>query len=377
MKHPSWMNLSSWWKWPLRLVAFLLAAAWSFGEDGKPVLRVLNWSSYIAVDSADETLPLPQRSPALRGFAAKEGCRVEYYEYAETAEAMSRVGKSLGFYDLVILSSNEVERMAQAGYLLRLDWSQIPNRRYLPAREDGDPLWGRSAWDYAAPYLYGTTGLAYRRDRVSELEASDWATYFEPSPARKGRIGVLNDPQVMYGLAKLYGGLDPNSGSFEDYRVAARALHGLKDGGFVGLVSSDVERLQGALLSGDLDMAVMYSGDVNSLLDENPNIGYSIPRQGAEFFVDSFAVLEGGKNRELAHRFIDYMLEPAVNAQNASSLKYATPHRGALEILRRDDPQQLANPGIYPTALERARLREFNDYSSWQSLYWQMFLNED
>ena len=58
-----------------------------------------------------------------------------------------------------------------------------------------------------------------------------------------------------------------------------------------------------------------------------------VPAGGTMIWLDSMAIPRAASEPELAHAFIDYLLEPEVAAKNAEHVHYATPNRAALELL--------------------------------------------
>lgn len=362
------------------LRSIILIICWLLWVDNihaeKPVLRILNWSDYIAVDEEkDSSVSLDERAFALAEFARQNNCRIEYYEYEETAEAFSRIRNSSGFYDVAIVSMGEVGRMSEGGYLETLDRSRLRNYRYVSTFYDTNQR-DNHLWDYAMPYLYGTTGIAYRRDLL-ESKVTSWKQYFEPEEYLVGKIAMMNDSQVMFGLAAISEGLDPNALKNSNYRKLANKFLHLKNGGFLAEISSNVGSLSESLVNGDLSMAVMYSGDAVAAADLNPNIEYVVPVEGSEFYIDSMTILKDSSEKNLAYKFVNFMLKPNVNAMNSIELYYPTFNLAALNIVENKHPELLRNDDIYLTPEKIFTLKEFNIHTAAQRKYWNRFLNEN
>jgi spermidine/putrescine transport system substrate-binding protein len=78
---------------------------------------------------------------------------------------------------------------------------------------------------------------------------------------------------------------------------------------------------------------------------EDPDTYYFVPREGSEIWLDNMAVPARAPHREMAEKFINYILDPKIGAQVANFNQYATPNKAALEFIKPDD---LKNPVIYP-----------------------------
>tara|TARA_B110000037_G_C17048487_1_gene476722 strand:- start:812 stop:1357 length:546 start_codon:yes stop_codon:yes gene_type:complete len=181
----------------------------------------------------------------------------------------------------------------------------------------------------------------------------------------------------MFGIASVYKGKDPNSLKPSDYRKLTQEFRKLKEGGYLYDVSSNVEELSTCLLNGELAMAVMYSGDALAVSSVNPNIKYVVPEEGSEIYVDSLAVLDDSSQKELAYKFVNFMLDPEVNARNSIELLFPTMNLAALSVVERERPDLLSNADIYPLPDTLLSLKEFNAYSVVQEQYWNRFINED
>ncbi|MCH6255758.1 spermidine/putrescine ABC transporter substrate-binding protein [Puniceicoccaceae bacterium K14] len=355
----------------------LLASSCLIAESEEvPVLRVLNWSEYLSVDpKVDDGLAIEEKSYALREFSKEFGCKVEYYEYEETTEAFSRIDKNEGFYDVVVASSGEVVRMIEGGYVEPLDKVKIPNYRYVSLFYD-DLESQRDIWNYAMPYLYGTTGIAFRSDLVSQM-VTGLDQFFDPEFSPDVKRAILNDSQVMFGLVSIMLGNDPNTNRRGYHSDAAKTLHRLKSANLIDTISTSVELLGEKLVNGEIGFAIMYSGDALGIAEEESNIEYIIPSEGAEYYIDSFVIPSSSKNKELAHSFLNFMLRPDINARESMELLFPTLNLAALSIVEKRAPDQLLDENIYPLPETVRGLHEFSMRSASLIQYWHRFLNEN
>jgi spermidine/putrescine transport system permease protein len=110
-----------------------------------------------------------------------------------------------------------------------------------------------------------------------------------------------------------------------------------------------------ALLNGDVDLGVVWSGEAARLIEENKKFHYVLPAEGYHPFVDLLAIPTTAKNVAAAHRFIDYVLRPEVSKVISDEFPYTNPNVVARTLLT---AEQLANPASYP---KLEKLNTFRD----------------
>ncbi|MBO1436443.1 spermidine/putrescine ABC transporter substrate-binding protein [Meiothermus sp. CFH 77666] len=319
--------------WVVGLLALLVAGC---GQQKKE-LRLLNWSDYMPREVLSE-------------FEKREGVKVveDTYDSPEAMLSKLQAGGDSEF-DLLITPDYTVGTLARAGSLLELDKSKIPNLQNL------DPQFADPAFDpggkYSVVYQWGTTGLAYREDLVSGPVES-WAVLFDPAK-QVGRFLLLDEMREMIGAALKYKGESVNTTDPAKLaEVQALLLEAKRRSqGFAGGTS-----IRDRLIAGDIAVGPAYSGDILAAQSENPKLKYVIPVEGATLWTDNLVILKKSPNHELAHKFINFLLEPEIAAQISNSIGYATPVAAAMDKIEERD-----NPLIYPTEEKRARLELLAD----------------
>lgn len=308
------------------------------------VLNVYNWSDYIAEDT-------------IANFEAQTGIKVNYdvYDNNEIVDAKLLAGNS--GYDIVVPSGNFLERQIQAGLILPLDKSKLPNLVNLDpavmataAEQDPDNA-------HAVPYMINTIGYGYNVAKVTEILGADaptdsWDLIFKPEYAEKLAscgISLLDSPSEVTGIALNYLGLDPNSESQDDLAKAEALLTSIKP--FIRYFHSS--QYIDDLGNGETCVALGYSGDIFQSIDAGANaatpveVRYVIPKEGAATLFDFLAIPADAPHPDNAHKFINYILEPQVVAAITNYVFYANPNLAATEFVNEDVK---TNPGIYPPA---------------------------
>mgnify|MGYP006087073821 CR=1 FL=1 len=342
-------------------------------ETEKPVLRILNWTEFVMLDdSVPDGMSVELASPILREFAEANDCLIEYSEYEDAREILRLATSMPGYFDLFITSQGEIIELNRAGFLESIDTQRIKNYRNLDNRylERMNP----EVVGVTVPYLMGTTGIAYRSDLV-EGEVNSLRDIFYPAESLKGKIGILGDEKTIFSLLLTCIGYDVEACGEREYRWAALQLNALKEEGYIVLVSSSVDENVEALNSGRIAMTIMFSGDALSAHDNNPLIKYVVPKEGGEGFTDRMAIASSSKKKDLAYRFIDYVLDARVGADNAMYLNYATPNKAARSIIEKEAPEQIANPAIYPPKEIEEKLYEVGEVPELATRFWGTIFN--
>jgi len=310
-------------------------------------LNVFIWSNY---------LPDNVIAEFERRYDAK--LNVELYDSNEALLAKLQSGGAS--YDIVVPSDYMVTVLREQGLLQELNRDALTNFSNLDPQFVGLPY--DTANLYSIPYMWGTTGIAYRKDKV-DAPVESWAALWDTR--YKDRIAMLDDVRETFGAALKLLGKSDNSADAGEIQAAARLLMEQKP-----LVKAyDSGGFDQMLLSGDAWLAQAYSGQIAKAIAENPTIAYVIPKEGCTIFCDNICVPRNAPHRELAHEFINFVLEAKTAADIANGTGYSSVNKAARASIR---PELLTNEAAYPPreALERCEfIREIgeaiNVYDRW------------
>jgi len=197
--------------------------------------------------------------------------------------------------------------------------------------------------------MTGTVGIVVNTEKVKD-PIKGYKDIF--TPKYKDRLVVLNDNReivtwALYSLGLAINDITPAS--------LARARPVVAD--WVKLVKVfDSDSPKTALLNGDVDIGVVWSGEAAILWNENKKFHYVLPAEGAHQFIDLLAIPTTAKNQDAAHQFINYVLRPEVSKLISDKFPYTNPNLAARKLLTAD---QLANPASYPPG--SPKLQTFRD----------------
>lgn len=322
-------------------LAVCLALAPLSAPAQEKVVHVYNWSDYIDPRS-------------LEAFTKETGIKVVYdtYDSNEMLEAKVLAGKT--GYDLVVPTTTFLQRQIQAGAHQKLDRGKLKNyaglwpdlMKLLASYDPGNA--------YAAPYMWGTTGIAYNvekvKARLGEAPVNTWDTIFKPDNLKKLAdcgVYVLDSPEDLFTNALNYLKLSPNSKKPEELRKASELLQKMRP----NVKKFHSSEYINALASGDICLAVGWAGDslqARNRAREAKNgveINYVIPKEGTLISLDSFVIPKDAAHVAEAHAFIDFMLRPEIAARNTNLTNFAN---GVLAAKALVDKEVAENKSVYP-----------------------------
>jgi spermidine/putrescine transport system substrate-binding protein len=332
-------------RFSLLLLALLLTACPKRAE--VETLYFLNWADYIPEE-------------LVRKFERETGAKVvlDTFESPEAMLAKLKAGADREF-SLVVAPDYYVLQMAREGLVAPLDKGRLRNLANL------DPFFQDPPYDpglqHSVPYLWGTTGLAYREDLVRG-PVDSYAVLFDPK-AQVGPFLLLDEMRETIGAALKYLGYSVNATDPEALEKAKELLIAAKarSVGFAG----GVEALN-RILAGDAALSLAYSGDLLQARQEDKRLRYAIPKEGGTIWTDAMVVLKRGPSQDLAYRFMDFLLRPENAAELAAYTRYATPVAQAIPLLPEEMRQ---DPAVFPPEEVRARLEYLKDLGPEIALY--------
>ena len=311
------------------LGALSLAALCSAKEE----LNLFGWSEYI-----------PQE--VLDGFTKETGIAVNFETYASNEEMLAKLVAGGGAYDLIIPSDYTAEVLIRQKLLSKVDKAKIPNLKNLAPEFVGrahDPK-----DEFTVPYMAGTVGIVVNTETV-KVPIKGYKDVFQPQ--FKDRIVVLNDNREIVSWALSTLGLPINTITAENLaKVRPIVAKWVK---LIKLYDSDSPKT--ALLNGDVDIGIVWSGEGAILWNENKKFRYVLPVEGAHQWLDLLAIPVAAPHKGNAHKFIDYILRPEVSKLISVKFPYTNPNAGARKLLSADE---LANFASYPAG---GTLESFRD----------------
>ncbi len=311
-------------------------------------LYVYNWGEYI-----DESV--------ISQFEEETGITV-VYDLFETNEEMYPVIEAGAVkYDVVCPSDYMIQRMIENDMLAEINFDNIPNYKeigteYLELSKGFDP-----ENKYSVPYCWGTMGILYNTKRLEELGVeppSKWADLWDDRLS--GEILMQNSVRDSFTTALKMKGFSLNSTDEAELTEARDLLIEQKP-----LVQAYViDQVRDKMISGEAAVGMIYSGEMLYIQNSVKELGldysleYVIPEEGTNYWIDSWVIPANSENKENAEKWIDFMCRPDIAKKNFEYITYATPNKGAYELL---DDELKNNKALFPdiSALENCEIIQY------------------
>lgn len=302
---------------PIILIAALALTVFSAcgdsSENSAGVVNIYNWGEYI-----DESL--------LEEFTEQTGITVNYRTYENNEQMYSVLKQGGSNYDIVIPSDYMVSRLIDEDMLRPLNFDNIPNYEnildeYKNAEYDPNN-------EYSVPYAGGIVGIIYNTTVVTETVDS-WSILFDPDYS--GQILMIDNPRDAIGLALKYLGYSQNTTDAAEIEEAYQLIADANDAGiYQGLVMDGIfDKME----SGEAAISTYYAGDYLTMVENNPDLAFAIPKEGTNRFMDAMCILKDAENVENAEAFINFMCSVEAATTNAEYLGYTSAVAGVRENL--------------------------------------------
>ncbi|MBX3739173.1 MAG: spermidine/putrescine ABC transporter substrate-binding protein [Candidatus Didemnitutus sp.] len=310
------------------------ASAAALFASAKEELNLFGWSEYVPQEVID-------------GFTKETGIAVNFETYASNEEMLAKLVAGGAAYDLIQPSDYTAEVLIRQKLLAPIDADLVPNRKNLAPDFIGRAHDPKN--QFTVPYMAGTVGIVVNTEVVKD-DIKGYKDVFQPK--FKDRIVVLNDNREIVSWALNTLGLPVN-------KIDAAALDKARPvvAEWVKLIKLyDSDSPKTALLNGDVDLGVVWSGEAAILWKENKKFKYVLPAEGAHQWLDVLAIPATAPHKAAAHKFIDYILRPEVSKLISEKFPYTNPNAAARKLLSADE---LANYASYPSGA--LKLESFRD----------------
>ncbi len=289
-------------------------------------LHLYNWSDYIAED----TVP---------NFEKEFGIKVTYDTYESNEEMVAKLQAGASGYDIVVPSGYIIPVLVATDLIIPI------NKKYVTNADNISPIFRNLPSDagnkYTVPWQWGTTGIAYRTDKV-KTPVDSWDVFHDKQFGKK--LTMMDDGREVIGAELRHRGHSLNSTDPAELAQAkADCIHAKKY--LKAYISAPVKA---QLISGDVWISQLWNGDTTQAKTEQPNLAYVIPKEGCTIWGDSMCIPKSAPNKRAAHEWINYILRPEVGAALSEATGYGTPNAAAAKVMK--------NPVPYPTDDELKRL---------------------
>lgn len=331
-------------------VLCILASSFLFAQ----TLRISNFVDYIDVE-------------VLKDFASKNNVEIVYDTHSDSEEAYNKLINNTDSYDVVILTSHYIQKLKKKNLISKIDSSKLSN--YKNVDQKFLELNFKGVEEYAITYFLGSIGLYINQNKLNR-NFDSWNDLW--SNELKKSLLISKEPLDVFAIVLKSLGYSANSTNEEEIKKAYEKL--------VLLIPNIKEISSGNVptyfTQNDFIAGMMFNGDAKIISDELKEYKYIYPKEGTLLWADGIIIPENSKNKELAHKFIDFILDGKVSANIADKIGYALANNEAKKYMPKS---YLDDYLLYPSTSQIKNSEILNDNENTHKLileYWQKFLDE-
>ncbi len=273
--------------------------------DDRVSIKIYNAGEYIDTELLNE-------------FEKMENCKV-IYETFDSNESMYTKVSSGELYDVIIPSDYMIERLIKEDMLSEIDLSLIPNfqgikKELLGKHHDPENK-------YSVPYFWGTVGILYDKTKVDKNDLINDGWGILKNTKYKDQLYMYDSERDSFMIALKNLGFSLNTEDKNEFDKAYDWLVEQNQTMNPIYVGDDVID---NMISGNKSMAIVYSGDAAYIMSENENLEYYEPDEGTNFWIDGMVITKSSEKKELAHKFINFMIDKENAKRNTEEVGYSS-----------------------------------------------------
>lgn len=300
------------------------------------ILYLYNWNNYISEKNVAD-------------FEKVCNCHLSEDYYSDNDEMLAKLAAGATGYDIIVPTGNAVETLIRTNALVPLDKAKLPNLKNI------NPAFLNQFFDpgnrYSIPYSVTTTLVGYNETRLRELGLPNdtLGLLFDPVYLEKlkGRVTVLDSSRELMASALVYLGYSANDTNPKHWEEAKSIILRAKPYWAAFNGSSYIKELT----IGNIWVAQGYSNDMYQAVEDAKHahrpftVGFSVPKEGGTMSLDSMVIHKGAQQPDLAHLFINFMMDGRQAADLSNFVGCGVPNRESLSYVR---PDVAANTAIFP-----------------------------
>lgn len=308
------------------LLCTVIMGSMFFGckKEEKQTINFINYGENIGEGILDE-------------FEEKYGIHVNQEVYDAPEEMYNKITSGASQYDVIVSIDYLVQRMIAEDRLEKIDFDNVTNMSKISSDHLGKTFDPNN--EYSVPYMSGTIGICYNTDYVSK-PIDSWTALWDTEYQKN--VVLLDGVRDSLGATLKMLGYSLNTTDQKEINEAKDKLIELKKNGNLLAIGSDDNTDK--MASGEAAISILWSGEGLNLEAEHDNIKFVVPKEGANFWIDSLCIPKGSKNKENAEKFINFLCEKDPAFRTADEIGYTTPQSEA-----RDEQDEAVkdNPNAY------------------------------
>jgi spermidine/putrescine transport system substrate-binding protein len=253
----------------------------------------------------------------LKPFEDANDAKVNVKEFEGTGAGLAIVDQSQpGDWDVMVIDSIDIRRGVERKLFDPLPEDKLPFADLFPeVKMDYATVIDGKRYGITEKFGYNTIG--YNKTKVDVADMQSMAAMI--SDKYKGRIAIYDAYLALIGLAAM--SIDKKTADITeaDFPAIKDVLVKLKAN---TKAVTDVAASQTALATGEVDILLGGGEWVTAgIAKDNPNLDFSIPKEGAVLWSQSLAMFKDSKHKDLALKFIQYIMA-ALDADQKKLLRF-------------------------------------------------------
>ena len=309
----------------------LAAAVFIVGSCGKKTatLNLLVWEGY-----ADSSF--------VHAFEEQNHCKVSASYMGSSDELVAKLrGGSAGNYDVISPSSDVATSIASAGLAAPLDLAKLPGYSQLSPQLTSLPLVRLKGQVYGVPFMWGPDPMIYDTTAFPRPPES-WNVFWDPK--YRGKISVWDDLSTVYMAAQVLGYDKPDPSqlyNLTDAQLDAVKKKLLEMKPNIRKMWSTGGELTNLFQNHEVVAAMGWPLMTNQLRKVNYPVGETIPKENTTGWIDHLMITAGSENRDLAYKFLEYMIEAQIQKKVTDVTGYTPANPQAAQFMTPDEVKSL------------------------------------
>lgn len=279
------------------------------GTEGSTELNIFMWGDYISGD-------------LISNFEKENGVKINLSYMNDNADSITKLTAGAGNeYDLIMTCDAYMESLIKGGYLEKLDPEKIPNA----ISNMNEAYWAGENRNYCVPYLMNYIYVVYDTERCP-IEITCYNDLIKPE--MKGQIGSIDGARNLFPIALIALGYDPNSTNEQEIAEAYEWLVKY-NANVVAYGSTETN-----MLNGTISCMLTYDGNTANAMaelgDKNKLVIAPFTKDPVQLGFDLFVIPKGAKHMDMAYKFLNYMADAQVMANNLVEYPYSCPNDAAV-----------------------------------------------
>ena len=283
-------------------------------------LNLFVWTEYIPAEMID-------------CFEQVYDIKVNTSEFSSNEEMYAKLSAGNTSYDLAQPTDQLVGLMIRQNVIEKLDASKLPVLANFSPASLNQPFDPDN--EYTVPYQAGMDAIVVNTATVDNVPAA-FADLWKDEYA--GRMVMVDDARAIIGATLLTLGYDPNTTDPAQLDEAKARLITLVPN--VKIWDSDSPKT--ALIAGDADLGIVWTGEARLAKDELESIEFIYPSEGAISWQDNWAIPTGAPHPDAAYAWLNYINQPELFWMTMRDFPYVNPNQASLAYAQASQPELYA-----------------------------------